>query len=393
MKKFLTFVFCTCVFIGSGNPAHAVSNKGFESLETFAHVFHDILTYYVDPPDEQELLQGAIRGLFDTLDPHSAYLAPAVSKRIHRESAGRIGGIGLEVVLRNGWVTVVAPLDGSPAAKAGIRTGDQIVKIDGASTKQVNVGEAVANMRGAPGSKITLTVVRPGNAIPFTVVLHRATVKIPSVRATLLAPGFPSVRITAFQEETSRDLVSALDDAKKKGPIKGLILDLRNNPGGLLNQAVAICDLFLEKGVIVSTVSRGKEIDRSEAKSEGTEPHYPIAILINGGSASASEVVTGALQDYRRAVVLGSQSFGKGSVQSIMSLDDGSALKLTIARYYTPKKRAIHGVGIAPDILVPEDAPAAPLAATTDGDYQRSVALKLLQNGTIARMSKPGDRR
>jgi carboxyl-terminal processing protease len=422
MKRLLMVLAC-CLMPWSSS---ALDNKGFEHLHTFSRVLHHILQYHVEPPDEEELINGAIRGLFESLDPHSSYLSSKVFQRLKSETGGRFGGLGIEVVLKRGWLTVVSPIDGSPAAAAGIKAGDRIVKVNRISTKKMNISEAVSKMRGRPGGKVVLTILRRSSRVPFDVVLHRATITVPSVRVELTEPGFPYVRITSFREQTYRDLVQAIGQIQRKGPIKGMVLDLRNNPGGLLNQAVKISDLFLRKGVIVTTKSRGKEIDRREAHDDGTQPEYPVAILVNGGSASASEIVTGALQDRRRATVLGSQTFGKGSVQTVIAFADKSALKLTIARYYTPKNRSIQAFGITPDIFIPEDHPnseegrkskkrlrestlpghlkskgrkqrvrrgrakvALPRIALEDGveDYQKAVAMAFLKNGTVSHMT------
>lgn len=407
----------------------ALGKPGFENLDTFSRVLHNILEYHVDPPSEDVLVQGAIRGLFESLDPHSGYLAPRHLRSLKTETEGRFGGVGVEVIPKGGWLTVVAPLDGSPAAVAGIRAGDRIVKIDGVSTKEMSVGEAVSKMRGRPGSSVSLTVLRRGARAPHDVVLRRAIVSAPSVRVELTDPGYPYVRITSFREQTFRDVVEVLDKAAAQHPIQGLVLDLRNNPGGLLDQSVSVSDLFLKKGVIVMTESRGQVVDKQEAHADGTQPDYPIVILINGGSASAAEIVTGALQDHRRAVILGTQSFGKGSVQTVIEFEDRSALKLTVARYYTPSKRSIQAFGITPDIIVPEDhpqqkadvgtaqstveketseaklprhlksrgraatartgrwqVPIPKLSPSAGADYQRAAAFSLLKNGTIARL-------
>lgn len=397
----------------------SLSGKGFETLHTFSRILHDVLQYHAEPPEESKLIEGAIRGLFDSLDPHSAYLPPHVYRALRDETDGHFGGIGIEVVLRNGWLTIIAPIDGTPGADAGLKSGDRIVKIDGKSSKQMSISEAISKLRGRPGSKVVLTLTRRGKGLPFDVAVRRATINVPSVRAELLEPGYGYVRITSFREQTAHDLSQHLHDLSKLAPLKGLVLDMRNNPGGLLDQAVAVSDLFLHKGLIVSTVSRGKEIERHEAHSLNTQADYPIAILVNGGSASASEIVTGALQDHKRAVVFGSQTFGKGSVQSLIEFEDGSALKLTIARYYTPSKRSIQANGIAPDFVVPEEPDAKakvlvsersltghlksrhsrhnrsgrainPKIAMPAGetDYQRIVALEYLKSGQVTRMSK-----
>lgn len=422
-------ILCFIIICALPPQVAALSKEGFGSLHTFSRVLHDISTYYVEPVDESRLLEGAMQGMLESLDPHSAYLPPQYYKALRQETGGRFTGVGLEVMPKRGWLTVVSPIDGSPAAHAGIKPGDQIIKINGESTKQMDSSAAVAKMRGKPGTSVRITILRPGTRMPFDVSLRRANVQVQSVRSELLAPGFPYIRLTGFQEHTYDDLLAAMKTFTAQGKIQGLVLDLRNNPGGLLEQAVAICDLFLRDGVILTTVSRGKEIDRRVAHADGTEPNYPIVILVNGGSASASEIVTGALQDHKRALVVGTQTFGKGSVQTLIELDDGSALKLTVARYYTPSKRAIQAFGIPPDVIAGDTAPgekAAADAAATNGekedrpteatlpghlkaeahrsniarlkiplpkvrmtpgdvDYQRAVGLALLQNGTAAR--------
>lgn len=419
-----------CVVVLCSVPsAHALSNEAFQALHTFSRVLHDIANYYVEPVDEEKLVEGAMQGMLEALDPHSAYLEPQVYKALRSETGGRFSGVGIEITLKQGWITVVSPIDDSPAARAGIKPGDRIVKINGKSTKQMNIGDAVKEMRGSQGSKVVLTIMRVGSRTPMDVALRRERIQVLSVRGELLAPGYPYIRLTGFQEQTYEDLLAALREYSKQGAIRGLILDLRNNPGGLLEQAVSVSDLFIRDGVILTTVSRGKEVDRREAHGSGTEPEYPIVILVNGGSASAAEIVAGALQDHKRALVIGSQTFGKGSVQTVIEMDDGSALKLTIARYYTPSKRSIQAFGIPPDVIVPEESPRATPKAETgeektaplteaslpghlkgrgkhhktrsaqrvrlpevhmkagDIDYQRAVALALLENGTAARLT------
>ncbi len=334
--------------------AFALTDKGYESLHTFSRVLQQVETNYVDPVDDQQLVRGAIRGLMDVLDPHSVFMPPAVYKELRMETGGRFAGVGLEVTIKRGWITVVSPIEGSPADHAGVKAGDRIIKINGKSAREMDLSEAVGLMRGKSGSHVELTLLREDNKHPFDVVLTRKVIQVPSIRAELLPDHIGYARITSFQERTAPDLADALHTMEKSGPLNGLILDMRNNPGGLLDQAVSVSDLFLQSGTIVTTESRRKEIDRRVATAEGTEPNYPIVVLVNGGSASASEIVAGALQDNARALVMGTQSFGKGSVQSVMELDDGSALKLTIARYFTPSGRSIQALGITPDVLVGE---------------------------------------
>ena len=260
--------------------------------------------------------------------------------------------MGVEITIRDGWLTVVAPGEGSPAEKAGLQPGDRVLKINGISTKEIDLSEAVSLMRGGKGSSITLSLSRASLKQPLEVTLMRKVIRVPSIKSEILDDYYGYVRITSFQERTGDDLKKTLKKLEGSKDLKGLILDLRNNPGGLLDQAVSVADLFLNDGVIVTTESRNKEIDRREAHAEGTEPNYPMIVLINGGSASAAEIVAGALQDQGRAVILGTRSFGKGSVQSVIELEDGSALKLTVARYFTPKGRSIQADGINPDVVV-----------------------------------------
>lgn len=333
-------------------PAWALTDKGYESLHTFSRVLQQVETNYVDPVDDQQLVRGAIRGLMDVLDPHSVFMPPSVYKELRMETGGRFAGVGLEVTIKKGWITVVSPIEGSPADRAGVKAGDRIIKINGKSAREMDLSEAVGLMRGKSGSHVEITLLRDDNKHPFDVTLVRKVIQVPSIRAELLPDHIGYARITSFQERTGPDLADALHAMEKSGPLNGLILDMRNNPGGLLDQAVSVSDLFLQSGTIVTTESRRKEIDRRVATGEGTEPNYPIVVLVNGGSASASEIVAGALQDNARALVMGTQSFGKGSVQSVMELDDGSALKLTIARYFTPSGRSIQALGITPDVLV-----------------------------------------
>lgn len=387
----------------------ALSEKGFERLHTFSQVLHYISQQYVEELDEEELVNGAIRGLVSELDPYSSYLSSKVYQSFHAGTDDGFGGIGLEVTIKNRWVTVVAPIDGSPAAVVGVRAGDRVVKINGRSTKQMDLSEAASQMRGRSGSRVTLTIQR-GASVPFDVVLKRASIQTPSVRTALLAPGYPYVRVTSFTNHVASDLEEALGTFAEQGPIQGLVLDVRNNPGGYLHEAIAMCNLFLKDGVIMTMRSRGKETQRYTAKEDNTQPPYPMVVLINGGSASASEIVAGALQDRNRATVLGTQSFGKGTVQTVVELADGAALKLTIARYFTPKKHSIQAFGVTPSVVVP-DSPgddvvvpserggvspkrarrrsrvALPDVALVEGDvdYQRAMALALLQDGTVSK--------
>ncbi|MBI5298681.1 MAG: S41 family peptidase [Deltaproteobacteria bacterium] len=341
------------------SPAFALTQKGYETLGIFSRVLHYVEEDYVESVDEQRLLRGAIRGMLQVLDPHTVYLSPDVYKELKADTSGIFGGVGLEITVRDGWITVVSGVEGTPAFKAGIQSGDRILRIDGKSTKEMDLGDAVKAMRGKQGSKVQITLGRQGLKQPFEVTLTREVIKFPSVRAEILDEKYLYIKIRSFQERTTEVLKDMMKKYAKEVQ-NGVILDLRNNPGGLLDQGIDVSDQFLDGGVIVTTESRKKEIDRREANpdKDGTKSHFPLVVLVNSGSASASEIVAGALQDQGRALILGTQSFGKGSVQSIIELDDGSALKITIAKYFTPSGRSIQAEGIHPDVVVEPSPPS-----------------------------------
>lgn len=332
--------------------AHALTDEGYKELHLFTKVLHLIEDNYVDPINEKGTVQGAIRGMLRSLDPHSVYMSPEVYRELKVDTSGRFDGVGLEVTVREGWITVIAPIHGSPAEAAGVQTGDQIIAIDGRSTENMDLALAVKLMRGRRGSHVTLTLARPGIKLPFEVDVVRQKINVPSVKSEMVDGGFGYIKIMGFQEDTAKTVRKVLKRLKKQGALSGLIIDVRRNPGGLLEEAVEISDVFLKEGVIVTTESRGKEIERFEAAGDGEEPDVPIIVLVDYGSASASEIVAGALKDNGRAIVVGARTFGKGSVQTVFELGDGSALKLTVARYFTPDGTSIQAEGIAPDIEV-----------------------------------------
>jgi carboxyl-terminal processing protease len=330
----------------------------YKKLNIFARVLTYVENNYVEYVDESKLVYGAIKGMMDTLDPHSTFMPPDQYRQMKVETQGEFGGVGIEVEIRGGWITVVAPLEGTPAQKAGLKSGDVIEAIDGKSTRGMRLHEAVRAMRGARGTRVKIKVHRPREKKRLTFDIVRDIIKIVAVSSKTIAPGIGYVRLKRFQERTDRQLKRALSQLTKDRKMKGMILDLRNNPGGLLDQAVRVADLFLEKGLIVRTTGkRGRMTEEEKAHSKGTFKGFPMVCLVNEGSASAAEIVAGALQDHKRAVVLGTRTFGKGSVQTIIDLEDGSGLKLTIARYYTPNGRSIQEQGIDPDIAVQESAP------------------------------------
>lgn len=329
---------------------------GYEEIELFTDVLAIIHRSYVEDVDIKSLIYGGIRGMLATLDPHSSFLTPDLYEEMQADTHGEFGGIGIEVTLEKGVLSVVSPIEGTPAQRAGIRARDQIVTIDGKPTQDLNLMEAVRLMRGPSGEVIRLGVRRAGEDKVLDFELKREVIKLQSVNGRTLEQGFAYVRISQFQERTGTELKALVSRLRldNEDRLKGLIIDLRNNPGGLLDQAVAVSDLFLSSGLIVYTEGRDSSSQlRFQASSEGTEPNYPLILLINEGSASASEIVAGALHDHGRAMLLGEKTFGKGSVQTIIPLSDHSGLRLTTARYFTPSGVSIQARGIAPDIEVP----------------------------------------
>jgi carboxyl-terminal processing protease len=330
-------------------------DKGvYKDIKTFNEVFDMVKKNYVEDVDSSVLIQGAINGMIKSLDPHSTFMTPEVYKELEVETQGRFGGIGIEITILKDVLTVVSPIEDTPAFNAGVKSGDQIIKIDGKSTKDINIMEAVKKMRGPENTKVTITIMRENMAKPKDFVLTRAIIQVKSVKVKTFDDNIGYIRIASFNEKTADDLRKALRDiGKKVRPMKGLVLDLRNDPGGLLTQAIEVSDMFLKAGVIVSTRGRTKNMEtKTMARDDGNEITCPIVVLVNEGTASAAEIVAGALQDNGRALIIGTKTFGKASVQTVIPLEDGSALKLTTARYYTPKGRSIQAEGIKPDILV-----------------------------------------
>jgi len=329
----------------------------YESLEAFANIIHIVQKHYVEDVSTDELIQGAIDGMMISLDPHSAYLTPELYRELQVDTRGTFGGLGIEITVRDDVLTIITPIEDTPAYHAGVQPGDMIVKIDDELTKGMSLMKAVSLMRGPKGTDVTLTLRREGMAELVDVDITREIIKVKSVKDAKLYKGrYGYIRVAQFQEGTSRELEKALDALTAKaenGKLEGLMLDLRHNPGGLLNEAVKVSDLFLDAGLIVYTEGRvGSQKQRFLAHNDSTEPNLPMVILVNEGSASASEIVAGAMQDHKAAVVVGTQTFGKGSVQTILPLDRESALRLTTARYYTPSGRSIQAKGITPDVQV-----------------------------------------
>ncbi len=341
----------------SETPAAEEATEGvpLEDIRTFSEVFSRVKSDYVDDIGDTKLLENAIRCMLSGLDPHSAYLDRDAYEALQEGTSGEFGGLGIEVSMEDGLIKVIAPIDDTPAARAGVQAGDTIVRLDDTPVKGLSLGEAVDLMRGKPGSEIELTIVRDGRDQPLKLTIERDIIKVKSVRSRMLEPGYGYLRLSQFQSNTTDEAREALEELRdsEDGELKGLILDLRNNPGGVLNAAVGISDLFLDSGLIVYTEGRGEENElRFSADSDDLLDGAPLIVLVNGGSASASEIVAGALQDQGRAIIMGEKTFGKGSVQTILPMNNNTALKLTTARYFTPSGRSIQANGIEPDIVI-----------------------------------------
>ncbi len=358
------------LWVAHAGQAENAVQLPIEDLKIFAEIFGKIKSDYVEDIDDSQLLNDAIKGMLDGLDPHTVYLDPDSFREMNIDTHGEFGGLGLEVTMENGVIRIVAPIDDTPAHKAGLKSGDLIISMDGVQVKGLSLGESVSLMRGKPGSEIVLTIVRKDRPEPFEVTLKRAIIQLESVRAELLETGFGYVRVIQFQIGTATSLRQQLARlAREAGTaLKGLVLDLRDNPGGILDGAIQVSDTFLRDGLIVSTRGRAED---SEVTFSASPKDYlndaPLVVLVNGGSASASEIVAGALQDHGRALILGTTTFGKGSVQTILPMLNGAALKLTTARYYTPNDRSIQATGITPDVV----SQPAESSQTPDRDASR----------------------
>ncbi|MDM8564814.1 S41 family peptidase [Candidatus Halobeggiatoa sp. HSG11] len=343
----------TTVFANRSQPNSSIP---YEDLRTFTEIFDKIKTDYVEEVEDKKLLENAIQGMLSGLDPHSGYLDPETFRELQIGTTGEFGGLGIEVGMDNGFVKVIAPIDDTPAQRAGIQAGDLIVRLNDTPVKGMTLSDAVKIMRGEPDTNINLTIVRENEDKPIVLTITRAIIQVKSVKSRTLEPSYIYVRISHFQTPTGKDLEKAIRDLKEENKdvgLKGLVLDLRNNPGGVLKAAVSVSDAFLKTGLIVYT--EGRVLDSSlrfQAHSQDLVDGIPIVVLVNSGSASASEIVAGALQDHRRAIIMGTKTFGKGSVQTILPMNNDAALKLTTARYFTPLGRSIQAEGIQPDILL-----------------------------------------
>ncbi|MBE7424004.1 MAG: S41 family peptidase [Zoogloeaceae bacterium] len=361
-----------------------------EELRAFADVFNAVKTGYVEPVEDKKLITHAISGMLTGLDPHSQYLDADAFKDLQVNTQGEFGGLGIEVGMEDGFVKVVSPIEDTPAYRAGIKAGDLIVKLDDTPVKGMTLADAVKRMRGKPKTQITLTIARKGEAKPIVVTITREVIKVQSVKSKTVEPGYAYVRLTQFQEDTAKKLAEHLDKLWKEGPVKGLVLDLRNDPGGLLHGAIGVSAAFLApQALVTSTDGRTEDAKRKYHASpedylRGTRSDFlkdlpagvktvPMVVLVNAGSASASEIVAGALQDHKRAVVMGTQTFGKGSVQTILPLTNNTAIKLTTARYYTPSGRSIQAKGIEPDIVVEETVNGGSGPRLREADLERHL--------------------
>ena len=380
LRPVLIFIFLSTLGFGglilgalTSKSVTAYAADRYAELQIFTKVLNLVQRYYVEDVDVSRLLAGGIKGMLNELDPHTNYLPPDIYKEFETETSGEFGGLGIEITVKKGILTIISPIEDTPAWKAGLKAGDRVIGINGKSTKGLSLVEAAQHMRGKLGDIVTLQVVREGEENPLDFKVKRGVVKLKSVKYTNLEQGYAYLRITSFIESTYRDLKKMIKRHRKKNKeLKGMIIDLRRNPGGLLDQAVKISDMFLKEGVIVSTVGRSqKEKDTIYATQSETLEPFPLIVLVNEFSASASEILAGALQDNKRALIMGQRSFGKGSVQSVIKLGDGSGLKLTVARYYTPSGRSIQAEGIQPDVSIDNIDTEALEKAVVQGKVRR----------------------
>ncbi len=405
----IAFVSLASVAVMAADDVKETAADTYKALNLFGEIFEQVRANYVEPVADKKLIEYALNGMLSSLDPHSGYMNEDEAKSMNIQNKGEFGGLGIEVTMENNVVKVVSPIDDTPAARAGIQAGDLIVEIDGKPVMGMSLNDSVDKMRGKVGTEITLTLVRKGNKAPLKVKLVRDMIQIQSVKSRVENGNVGYIRITTFNAQTSPGLKKAFEDIKKQAGNKliGYVLDLRNNPGGLLDQAIAVSDAFLDKGEIVSTRGRHSEDTRVDSASSGDMANgLPLVVVINGGSASASEIVAGALQDNKRAIVVGTQSFGKGSVQTLFNAPGGGMVRLTTARYFTPSGRSIQAKGITPDIVVEpanvvmadKDSPISEIheadlkgaLANPDGDDVKTTPPPALNKDLVPQSVKPG---
>jgi carboxyl-terminal processing protease len=375
---------------GTSSPVFAGEYEKYEQLKIFSDALALIEQNYVDDVDLQEALYNAIEGMVSSLDPHSSFMPPDMYREMQVETKGRFGGLGIEITIKDGVLSIVAPIEDTPAFRAGLKTGDQIIKIEGEPTRNMSLMDAVKKMRGKPKTSVTIHIMREGFSEPREFTLERDIIKIISVRSRIIDEKFGYLRIAQFQENTARECRKALREFdKREPPLEGLILDLRGDPGGLLDQAVKIADEFLDEGLIVSTEGRqGKQKMLFSAQKNDPARTWPMVTLVNAGSASASEIVAGALQDHKRSIIVGTQTFGKGTVQTVIPLSDGSGLRITTAKYFTPNHRSIQEKGITPDIIVHDALDEQPAVEQGPKFVREKDIMREFKNGKDARPEK-----
>lgn len=373
-----------CSFSVSGaHAASASSSVTYDQLSRFSQVYNLVQRYYVRDVTDEEMISGALKGMLEHLDPHSAFLTPKEYEEMKETTSGEFFGVGIEISNVNGQVTVVTPIEDTPAYKAGVKAGDLVLAVDGVPTQDMSPQEVVTKIRGEKGTEVELLLLHKDSKSPSTIKIQRDVIPVISVKARYLEDGILWVRLTRFSEKTTIELRAAIADARKKTPIKGIVLDLRNNPGGLLDQAVSVADTFLSEGVIVSMRGKDKRLDKEfKATSSKNDVTEPIVVLVNSGSASAAEIVAGALQDLKRAVLLGERTFGKGSVQQVIPFND-AAIKITTALYFTPSNRSIQAEGIEPNLLVPFEAPSEAANETFKFDLREQNLAGHLENDKV----------
>lgn len=396
MQRFIKPLFVFCLIAAFALPALGADDGKYDGKKRFSKAYDIIRNGYVRDVDDDEMMNGAIKGMLEGLDPHSTFLSKDDFKEMQEATSGEFFGVGIEISTENNQLIVVSPIDDTPADKAGLRAGDMILAVDGQPTQDMTTQEAVSKIRGPKGTEVELLILGKEDKAPKNVKIVRDAIPLISVKARFLDDdGYLWVRLTRFNDKTTSELLEALRDQGKKTEIKGIVLDLRNNPGGLFKQSVTVSDVFLKKGAIVSMRGRGGQVLESHsAKSAPSDVTCPLVVLVNQGSASASEIVAGALQDHSRAVIVGEATFGKGSVQKIEPLGDGTAIKMTIARYYTPKGRSIQAEGIVPDIVVAFEIPREGDAAKTPrffGPREKDLS-RHLENGTAKNEDKKKDK-
>lgn len=392
MRAVVRFGILAAVIVVMGAATLSIADDSkFDSLKRFSQVLDMVERYYVRDTPRKDLINGAIKGMLQGLDPHSTFMNPEEYKEMQETTSGEFFGVGVEISMENGQVTVVTPIEDTPGFRAGLQPGDVIISINGQPTQELSLQDVVSRIRGPKGSEVELSILHSESKTPQTVRIVRDAIPLISVKSKELENGYYWVRITRFSERTTQELMEALKEASRKGSVKGIVLDLRNNPGGLLDQAVSVADAFLKEGTIVSIRGRkDSSVREYQARNQKTDVTAPLVVLVNAGSASASEIVAGALRDQKRALIVGERTFGKGSVQNIIPLSDGSGLKITVALYYTPNGSSIQAEGVVPDLEIPfEPVRADDKKAPRQMLREKDLSRHLETNATRADSKKP----